>query len=79
MSKRRRVYVDMAASMTVHYPRAADAGKAHCPRTHHALGCTYVPPSGGWRWLTFGAGPVQGEAETEAAALKALRRCWGLY
>ncbi len=79
MAKRRKLYIDSAACMTVVWPMKADEGKAHCPRTHHALGCVYIPPPGGWRWLTFGESPQSGEAISERAAIKAIRFRWGLY
>lgn len=75
----RKTYIDMAACATILWPQKADEGKAHCPPSHHALGMVYIPPQGGWRWLTFGEKPQKGETETEEDAVRAIRLRWGLY
>lgn len=77
--KRRKLYIDMAGCLTIIWPYKADENKAHCPRTHHALGMVYIPPRGGWIWVTFGQNPLQGIADTEKNAIRAIRKCWGLY
>jgi hypothetical protein len=78
-TKRRTAYIDSAACMTIVWPTRADEGTAHCPRTHHALGAIYIPPSGGWNWITFGENPQRGDADSEREAIRKIRLQWGLY